>query len=131
MSEVLRIGLVGCGRIAQTTHLPALQKARGVSLASLCHVATTVMTAPLNLLLRISTWILEPLCSSPRDLSCSRRASRVTSTESPARAMAGERWIGELPCLQVQYRPRPRGQDPRRRRALPQPAPAGDRPLGR
>jgi predicted dehydrogenase len=42
MNDVLRIGLVGCGRIAQTAHLPALEKARGVSVVALCDVRPQV-----------------------------------------------------------------------------------------
>lgn len=42
MSDSLRFGLVGCGRIAQTAHLPALEKARGASLVALCDVRVLV-----------------------------------------------------------------------------------------
>lgn len=34
--EILKIGLLGCGTIAQFAHLPALEKARGVKLTALC-----------------------------------------------------------------------------------------------
>jgi predicted dehydrogenase len=39
MTNDLRIGLLGCGPIAQFAHLPALTKARGVELVALCDAA--------------------------------------------------------------------------------------------
>ena len=39
MADKLRIGLLGCGPIAQFAHLPALTKARGVELVALCDAA--------------------------------------------------------------------------------------------
>ncbi len=44
MSEKqLRIGLLGCGSIAQFAHLPALAKAHGVRLAALCDAADDLL----------------------------------------------------------------------------------------
>jgi predicted dehydrogenase len=34
--EILRIGLLGCGAIAQFAHLPALERAKGIHLTALC-----------------------------------------------------------------------------------------------
>ncbi|RKY63260.1 MAG: gfo/Idh/MocA family oxidoreductase [Candidatus Latescibacterota bacterium] len=39
MDRKLRIGLLGCGGIAQIAHLPALRKARNVQLVAVCDVA--------------------------------------------------------------------------------------------
>jgi len=39
MAEKLKIGLLGCGSIAQIAHLPALKKAANVELTSACDVA--------------------------------------------------------------------------------------------
>ncbi len=39
----LRIGLLGCGAISQFAHLPALIKAKGVSLAALCDTAEDIL----------------------------------------------------------------------------------------
>lgn len=41
----LRIGLLGCGPIAQFAHLPALAKARGVQLTAICEGAEDLLTA--------------------------------------------------------------------------------------
>jgi predicted dehydrogenase len=35
-SEIIKLGLVGCGRISQAAHLPALAKARNARLSSVC-----------------------------------------------------------------------------------------------
>jgi predicted dehydrogenase len=42
MADPVELGLIGCGRIAQTAHLPALRKARGVRLTALCDVRPRV-----------------------------------------------------------------------------------------
>jgi hypothetical protein len=34
LTEPVRLALVGCGRIAQTAHLPAVEKAEGVKLVA-------------------------------------------------------------------------------------------------
>ncbi len=36
MSDPVRLALVGCGRIAQVAHLPAVEKAEGVELVAVC-----------------------------------------------------------------------------------------------
>ncbi|MEO3860597.1 Gfo/Idh/MocA family oxidoreductase [Acrocarpospora sp. B8E8] len=42
MSEPVRMALIGCGRIAQVAHLPALEKADGVELVSVCDPSAEV-----------------------------------------------------------------------------------------
>ncbi|MFC4948692.1 Gfo/Idh/MocA family protein [Pseudonocardia sp. GCM10023141] len=46
MTDRVRVALVGCGRIAQVAHLPALEKANGIELVAVCdpseHVALAV-----------------------------------------------------------------------------------------
>jgi predicted dehydrogenase len=42
-SETLKIGLLGCGTIAQFAHLPALVKASGVTLAAICDSAEDLL----------------------------------------------------------------------------------------
>ena len=39
----LRLGLLGCGPIAQFAHLPALEKARGVELVALCDASSNLL----------------------------------------------------------------------------------------
>ena len=39
MSEKLKMGLLGCGAIAQIAHLPALRKAENVEFTAICDVA--------------------------------------------------------------------------------------------
>jgi len=41
----VRLALIGCGRIAQVAHLPALEKADGVELVALCDPSETVARA--------------------------------------------------------------------------------------
>ena len=43
--EALKIGLLGCGPVAQFAHLPALAKARRVSLTALCDGAEDLLQA--------------------------------------------------------------------------------------
>jgi predicted dehydrogenase len=45
MSEPVRLALVGCGRIAQVAHLPALEKAAGVELVAVCDPSASVAGA--------------------------------------------------------------------------------------
>jgi predicted dehydrogenase len=44
-NTLLRIGLLGCGPIAQFAHLPALAKARGVQLTAICDAAEDLLEA--------------------------------------------------------------------------------------
>ena len=36
--QSLRVGIVGCGAVAQQWHIPALRKSRGADIAALCDV---------------------------------------------------------------------------------------------
>ena len=36
MADPVRLALIGCGRIAQVAHLPAVEKAEGVELVAVC-----------------------------------------------------------------------------------------------
>jgi predicted dehydrogenase len=45
---MIRIGLVGCGFIAQNAHLPALQKAEGVRLESICERDSNLLEVVAN-----------------------------------------------------------------------------------
>jgi predicted dehydrogenase len=45
MSEPVRLALVGCGRIAQVAHLPALEKADRVELVAVCDPSAAVASA--------------------------------------------------------------------------------------
>jgi predicted dehydrogenase len=45
MNESVRFALVGCGRIAQVAHLPALEKAEGVQLVAICDPSEDVAGA--------------------------------------------------------------------------------------
>ena len=42
MSDPVRLALVGCGRIAQVAHLPAVEKAEGVELVAVCDPSAAV-----------------------------------------------------------------------------------------
>lgn len=42
-NTILRIGLLGCGPIAQFAHLPALAKARRVHLTAICDAAEDLL----------------------------------------------------------------------------------------
>lgn len=42
MFEPLRVALIGCGRIAQVAHLPAMEKAAGVELVAVCDLSAEV-----------------------------------------------------------------------------------------
>ena len=45
MSGKLKIGLLGCGGIAQIAHLPALRKAANVEFTAICDVAEDLLNA--------------------------------------------------------------------------------------
>ncbi|WP_053731423.1 Gfo/Idh/MocA family protein [Nocardia sp. NRRL S-836] len=45
MTSPVRLGLIGCGRIAQVAHLPAAEKAEGVDLVAVCDPDATVAAA--------------------------------------------------------------------------------------
>ena len=45
MEKKLKIGLLGCGAIAQIAHLPALRKAENVELTAICDVAEDLLNA--------------------------------------------------------------------------------------
>jgi predicted dehydrogenase len=45
MADLLRVALIGCGRIAQVAHLPALEKATRVELVSVCDPSRAVADA--------------------------------------------------------------------------------------
>jgi predicted dehydrogenase len=45
MTDQLRLALIGCGRIAQVAHLPALEKADGVELVAVCDPSAAVAEA--------------------------------------------------------------------------------------
>lgn len=44
-SEVVRIGLLGCGTIAQFAHAPALMRANGIQFAAICDAAPDLLEA--------------------------------------------------------------------------------------
>ena len=45
MTDPVRIALIGCGRIAQVAHLPALEKASGVRLVAVTDPSRSVADA--------------------------------------------------------------------------------------
>ena len=45
MTEPVRIALIGCGRIAQVAHLPALEKANGIQLVAVSDPSEDVRRA--------------------------------------------------------------------------------------
>ncbi len=45
MGDTVRMAVVGCGRIAQTAHLPAIEKASGVELAAVCDASPALAEA--------------------------------------------------------------------------------------
>ena len=45
MSGPVRLALIGCGRIAQVAHLPALEKANGIELVAVCDLSAKVAHA--------------------------------------------------------------------------------------
>lgn len=45
MSSPVRVALIGCGRISQVAHLPALEKANGVELVTVCDPSEAVVQA--------------------------------------------------------------------------------------
>ncbi|MFD8381797.1 Gfo/Idh/MocA family protein [Streptomyces sp. NPDC059679] len=45
MSEYLRLGVIGCGRISQAAHLPAIAKAENVRLEAVCDASTALADA--------------------------------------------------------------------------------------
>ena len=42
MSDPVRLTLIGCGRIAQVAHLPAMEKAEGIELVSVSDLSAEV-----------------------------------------------------------------------------------------
>jgi len=48
VTSPVRLALIGCGRIAQVAHLPALEKADGVELVALCDPNEAVAGAQHN-----------------------------------------------------------------------------------
>ena len=51
MAEPVRLALIGCGRIAQVAHLPALEKAEGIELVAVSDLSAAVarsVAAPLR-----------------------------------------------------------------------------------
>ncbi|XVQ09629.1 Gfo/Idh/MocA family protein [Spirillospora sp. CA-255316] len=45
MAEHIRLGVIGCGRISQAAHLPAIAKAENVELKAVCDASTTLANA--------------------------------------------------------------------------------------
>ena len=42
MADPVRLALIGCGRIAQVAHLPAVEKAEGAELVAVCDPSAAV-----------------------------------------------------------------------------------------
>jgi predicted dehydrogenase len=73
MSRKYRIGIIGCGGIANGKHLPSLSKLSNVELVAFCDIVQeSAATAAQNMGLKARSFakIIEKYCKMPRLISC-------------------------------------------------------------